>query len=201
MLEEEISELVERARGIQSFAAMGGHTLNCIGATATAFMVKGREDLLTLPKGKEQIAEDINSYAYGLSPSHRDKFFKGMGYTLVGSILIAVENACWNGWSDDEYISYYNKAITGTNLPAISLDYFIKAGFTPVPAEAETKKIIRVLNSDPSKTFTNFLYKENLPSLVENHFSCFSPEVMNSYNEKAILYREVIKKTQSLLTH
>lgn len=62
MLEEEISELVEGAKAQKALATGKGHALSCVGATAAEFMAKGRMDLLTLPKGNQQIPEEINSY-------------------------------------------------------------------------------------------------------------------------------------------
>lgn len=185
-----VREIVETAFAKQKKLKDLGQTVSDVGAIAITFRENGRATLLTLPRVDKNIAPDIDSYLASLNPRDKQRFLQGAGQIIIGNVMYCVELGIWNGWSNEDYISYFDESSRGTPIPTLSSEPIAKRNY-PNPSD-ETRQIINYAKND--RTLQVFLDDSyTLPRLVATHLNSFGPYLKRAINEAVILYKDVLK--------
>lgn len=174
-----------------------GNAISLKAALGLVFQRIGRDIIkrtLTPISGRGTVAEDIGSLLAGLSPEGMQQFLLGFGGIYLGTTIATLELAAVNGWEDEFFVTNYNLAIVGTQLPQLKLE--VLNGLTQGPRRSpreETVLIQQELRYKP--TFLGFFNPENrnsLPQILQSHI--YEKRYLREAISRIVpFYREAVK--------
>lgn len=173
---------------------------------ALVFLNEGHNNLLEVSKlDKEQgsvvTAPDPNVFFNSLAPKIRPKVLEGLGFVVVGSLVMALEETKASEiWNAGTYVSYFNEHIRNTPFPSIREDLKRKAE----PDEHSTnREFIRIKSRyalDKENNLAVFLKDPGiLPEIVKWHLSIFPQNIQKAvFTPPSLLFVRAMDKLNQL---